>query len=172
MKKFFKFGCLGVIGFFVLGGLISYILNPDDYGSKNEPVEKEIVEIKSWSEMGSSEKEEAIKGFIFSSSEVYSNNRFRLRLAVVETLEKTIKYKETLEFQSMFDNKEWVAADSPSANITEKETMLVLNVDEGRLNVKVPFRSENKLGMKVRNTLSMIVLFEGKSFKIISANIL
>ncbi|PQB07995.1 hypothetical protein BST83_13170 [Polaribacter filamentus] len=95
-----------------------------------------------------------------------------MRLLLIEAFPKIIKYPETLEFQDIYDLKNWVEKDNLSARLVEPSMFTIKNIDKGILTVNVPFRSESSVGLKIRKTLKLEFQYNASSnFKVLKSKI-
>jgi len=161
MKKNLKIALFIFIGVSIVYGLTME--------TEKEEV-KDVVVLKDWKEMSSPEKTTAINGLYNGEEEIYSTQRFRLREATIAAIQSQIKYPETLEFKDIFNSKDWVNKESSSALIIGKSTFFIKNIDEGLISLEVPFRSENRIGTKVRSIFNLEIKYDGKSFSVKTLN--
>jgi len=171
MKKFLKIGCvLVVIGYALVMVIIGITTN--ESSQENEDTQKVVEEVKPWSEMSEDDKNRVINLMINAKDEPYSNHHYRIRLMITKALKQMVKYPETLEFQNMFNTKEWVDVESSKALIADSTHFKIISNETGELLISVPFRSESQVGLKVRNTLRLTLKYTGTDeFYLVDAKI-
>ena len=164
MKKVLKFGCLSIIAIGILFTVIGFFFSD---GEKKETNKEVVVILKDWNVMTEIEKKETIKLMINSTENPYSEHRFRIRLLILKALKNSVKYPETLEFKSLFNNKKWVNSESSSALVADNSQFKIVNYNKGELLITVPFRSESSIGLKIRKTLKLSLIYNGTNSYVI-----
>lgn len=157
MKKILKFGCLSIIALIVFSFVLSSIFS-DEIEEVSGKQKQEKLEVKKWSEQNITEKKETIKQFTQSKEEPFYTQRFRLREVIISSIKNAAKYPETIELKEFYDNNSWVSiSESYKADLFNRFSFSELNNDI--FYVYTDFRSENRLGQKVRSTMIFKIFY-------------
>ena len=159
-----KNGCLkifliGIGVIFFLGIIGSIFGNDDSKKSDIKKVQKEII----WTNLKTNEKQEILNNLINSKEEPYNVHRFKLTQSLLEAAKSSTKFPDTFEYLST--DGEWYN-DQTHFWLSDKNTKII-DTENGIFEVKFDYRAENKLGMKVRQSITAKYKYDGKLFSIV-----
>ncbi|QWT88112.1 hypothetical protein KBP46_09920 [Chryseobacterium sp. PCH239] len=118
---------------------------------------------KGWSNLTSDQRKTEIDNFIKSKDDFYSEKRFLLNNDINSLIKYSVKYPETLEFRSIGGD----LTKNPDGNTSISENDISkINYEKGEFYVMKDFVSENKLSMKVKGLIIVLVSFDGLKYKI------
>ncbi|KAB1231552.1 hypothetical protein [Chryseobacterium viscerum] len=116
-----------------------------------------------WKSLDIKDKKEEINKLINSNEKFYSEKRFLINENILTLIKVGVKYPETLEYKSI--SKDFVK--NPNGYTTvSPEDFSNINYDNGSFTVSKEFKSENKLGMKVRGIIFCDFTFNGLKYTI------
>ena len=163
-------GCLKwfliFIGIMILFGIIGKISgtnhNEKQIENKNN-LQIEKLQNKKYSDLKYDEKKVLFDAFLEGENQFEAQN-FLLNENINKTIASSAKFPDTFEIKGLDGefHKDYESYTSISKNNVQN-----INYDNGNFEIVREIRSENSLGMKVRNNIFIKLKFDGKTANII-----
>lgn len=158
-------GCLKIIllgiGVIFLLAIIGLIFgNQNNTKLDSKITQKEVI----WANLKTNEKQAVLSKLINSKEETYKIHRFRLAQSILQAAKSSTKFPDTFEYLST--DGEWYNDDTHFW-LNDKNTQII-DAENGIFEVKFDYRAENKIGMKVRQSITAKYSYDGKSFSFVS----
>ncbi|MBO9690679.1 hypothetical protein [Chryseobacterium sp.] len=116
---------------------------------------------KGWKSLDLKDKKEEINKLIKSEEKFYFEKRFLINENLLTLIKASVKYPETLEYKSI--SRDFVKNPNGYTSVLP-EDFSNINYEKGSFRVSKEFKSENKLGMKVRGIIFCDFTFNGLKY--------